>query len=97
MNYRHKLAIHPRRTDLSDSSWLDVAGISQVLGERVTTDVADLLDVAVGVYSADRMSPRDFSGSRTGQRSIVVELPYGIRTVGTLRMWPHAWRSISIG
>ena len=75
MNYRHKLAIYPRRTDLPDSSWLDVAGISQVLGERVTTDVADLLDVAVGVYSADRMSPRDFSGSRTGQRSIVVELP----------------------
>ena len=75
MNYRHKLAIYPRRTDLPDSSWLDVAGIAQVLGERVTTDVADLLDVAVGVYSADRMSPRDFSGSRTGQRSIVVELP----------------------
>lgn len=74
MKYRHNLAIYPRPTDLPESSWLDVARISRVLGQRVTADVADLLDVAVGVYSADRRSPRDFSGSRTGRRSMRVEL-----------------------
>ena len=74
MKYRHNLAVYPRPTDLPESSWLDALSISRVLGERVTEDVADLLDVAVGVYSADRRSPRDFSGSRTGQRSMRVEL-----------------------
>ena len=74
MNYRHDVAIYPGPTDLPGASWLDGLSISRVLGQRLTADVADLLDVAVGVYSADRRSPRDFSGSRTGQRSIRVEL-----------------------
>ena len=74
MNYRHDVAIYPGLTDLPGASWLDGLCISRVLGQRLTADVADLLDVAVGVYSADRRSPRDFSGSRTGQRSIRVEL-----------------------
>ena len=74
MNYRHDVAIYPGPTDLPGASWLDGLSISRVLGQRLTADVADLLDVAVGVYSADRRSPRDFSGSRTGQRPIRVEL-----------------------
>ena len=74
MNHRHDVAIYPGPTDLPGASWLDGLSISRVLGQRLTADVADLLDVAVGVYSADRRSPRDFSGSRTGQRSIRVEL-----------------------
>ncbi len=75
MIYRHDLAVFPRPTDTPGISWIDVSRIRQALGRHVTADVADLLDVAVAVYSADRSCQRDFRGSSTGRRSIAVELP----------------------
>ena len=74
MSYRHDLAVVSRSTDRPGTCWIDISSISRSLGRSVTADVADLLDVAVAAYSADRRSRRDYSGSSTGRRSIVVEL-----------------------
>ena len=74
MTHRHSMIVHPRRVDFPGSSWLNSRGLSQSLGKRLPGDLADLLEVAVGAYSADRKSRREFRGSQTGHRSIDLEL-----------------------
>lgn len=57
------------------SSWLSSERLSfrQVLSSRA----ADLLDVIMSIYAADRLSRRDFRKANTGQRSIHVRV--GVR------------------
>ena len=53
---------------------LDGERISKAFGVELPSRMADLLDVAMAVYAADRRSPRDFKKARTGQRRIHVRL-----------------------
>lgn len=54
--------------------WLDDERLSQAFCMRLSPRMADLLDLVMAVYAADRRSPRDFKGESTGQRRIHVRL-----------------------
>lgn len=55
--------------------WLDGERLSRAFCAVLPSRMADLLDLAIAVYTADRMSPRDFRRERTGQRRIHLRLP----------------------
>ena len=61
----------------SGSYWINNKRLARSFCQTPPTKVADLLDVALAVYAADRLSRRNFKGANTGQRHIQVRV--GIR------------------
>ena len=74
MNERYKPTIHSRPVEAPDSVWLAAPRISRLFCTPLPADLADLLDVAVAIYAADRRSRRNYRGPNTGRRSIALEL-----------------------
>ena len=68
--------------DRDQGFWLDGQRMSHAFCNALPCDVADLLDVAMAVYAADRRSARDYKGARTGLRHIHVRI--GVRN---LALW----------
>ena len=74
MPYSYDFATSLQPMDLERHYWLNGACLSCGFGARLPSRIADLLDIAMAVYAADRRSPRDFKGPNTGQRQIQVRL-----------------------
>ena len=74
MSHRYKLTVHPRPVDAPNSVWLATSRISRLFCTPLPVDLADLLDVVLAIYAADRKSPRNYRGPNTGHRSIELEL-----------------------
>ena len=60
--------------ELGNSFWLDGRSLSRTFFDALPARSADLLDVVMAIYTADRRSRRDFGGARTGRRAIEVQL-----------------------
>lgn len=62
---------------LGDNFWLDGRPLAIAFCHTIPGRVADLLEVAMSVYAADRRSLRDYGGANTGHRRIRIRL--GVR------------------
>ena len=63
--------------ELGRSFWLDDRSLSRTFFDALPARSADLLDIVMAVYTADRRSRREFNRGRTGQRAI--EIRVGLR------------------
>ncbi len=81
-SYEYNFADHTG--PMGGSHWMGSERLSRTFCRPLSSGMADLLDVVMSVYAADRMSPRDFMGPSTGQRSIRVQA--GVRN-------PRLWNS----
>ncbi len=68
--------------DREEGFWLDGKQMSHAFCEALQPEVADLLEVALAIYAADRRSVRDYRGENTGFRHIQVRI--GVRD---LALW----------
>ena len=66
--------------ELDPFFWMDDQRLSRAFCQALPANLADLLDVVMAVYAADRRSPRDFKRASAGQRSISVRV--GVRNPG---------------
>ena len=57
-----------------DSYWLDDQRLSRAFHQEIPQRMADLLEVAMSVYAADRRSRRNYRGMNTGHRQISVRI-----------------------
>ncbi|MXZ01098.1 hypothetical protein F4Y93_10785 [Candidatus Poribacteria bacterium] len=74
MSFRYRPRVHTRPRMETDSVWVATSRISHLFCTSLPADLADLLDVAVAAYAADRKSRRSYRGPNTGRRSIELEL-----------------------
>ena len=65
------------RVNLDYSYWLDGTAISRAVFEALPSRSADLVEVALAAYTADRLSPRSFKSTSTGQRKFHIRV--GVR------------------
>ena len=72
--YSYDFTVHPQDVGLDSTCWIDGVSLSRPFSEALPAKAADLLDLALAVYAADRASPRDFNGANTGQRRIHVRV-----------------------
>ena len=77
MNYAYDFTEDSHPIELDPHYWLDGQRISQAFCQALPIDLADLLDVGMAVYAADRRSARDFKNAASGQRSIHIQV--GVR------------------
>ena len=66
--------------ELGRSFWLDGSSLSRTFFDALPARSADLLDVVMAIYTADRRSKRDFKEGRTGRRALEVRV--GLRDPG---------------
>jgi len=64
--------VHP--VELDAHYWLDGRRLSRAFCRALPPSLADLLDVVMATYAADRRSRRDFRGAAAGQRHISVRV-----------------------
>jgi 7-cyano-7-deazaguanine synthase in queuosine biosynthesis len=74
MSYTYDFASNSQPMDLEGYYWLNGECLSRAFCLELPPRMADLLDVAMAIYAADRRSPRDFKGANTGQRCIHIRL-----------------------
>ena len=60
--------------DLEPTYWLDGQRLSRAFCQALPGNLADLLDIVLAVYAADRRSRRDFKRAASGQRRIRVRI-----------------------
>ena len=60
--------------ELEPIHWLDGQRLSRAFCQALPANLADLLDIVMAVYAADRRSRRDFKRSASGQRRISVRI-----------------------
>ena len=72
--YTYDFTVLPRDTGLRSTCWMNGARLSNPFSEVLPANAADLLDLALAIYAADRSSRRDYKRSDTGQRRIDVQL-----------------------
>lgn len=87
MEYKYDFTNPSVSTGPARSFWIDEHRLVSAFLQTLSTKAADLLDVALAIYSADRRSRRDFKGANTGQRQINVKV--GVRN-------PGLWNELSI-
>ena len=80
MDYNYDFANSSIPIAPDGSYWIDEAHLVRAFFQTLPTKVADLLDVALAIYAADRWSRRDFKGAYTGQRQIHIKV--GVRNPG---------------
>lgn len=83
-NYEHDFTVNGGPRNRAWGYWANSEHLSQAFCRPLSSSMTDLLDVVMSVYAADRMSVRDFGGTRTGQRNIRVRV--GVRS-------PALWNS----
>lgn len=74
MPYTYDFTHNVQPVDLEGYYWLNGERLSQVFCHELPSRMADLIEVALAVYAADRRSPRTFSKASTGQRRIHIRL-----------------------
>ena len=72
--YTYDFTVHPRDVGLQSTCWMNGEHLSHPFSEALPANAADLLDLALAIYAADRSSRRDFKHANTGQRRIDVRL-----------------------
>ena len=72
--YSYDFNVHNRAVGLESTCWLNSRRLSHPFGQMLPASAADLLDLALAIYAADRSSPRDFKRGHTGQRRIDVRV-----------------------
>ena len=72
--YSYDFTVHNRQVGLESTCWLNDRCLSRPFGQMLPASAADLLDLALAIYAADRSSPRDFKRRNTGQRRIDVRV-----------------------
>ena len=82
MPYSYDFTDKVQPVELDTFFWMDGQCLSRAFCQALPANSADLLDVVMAVYAADRRSPRDFKGVAAGQRRIGVRI--GVRK-------PHLW------
>ena len=82
--FTYDFATHPL-PDREDDFWLDGEQMSHAFCEALPLEVADLLEVSMAIYAADRRSVRDYKGAHTGLRHIHARI--GVRN---LALWSCA-------
>ena len=65
------------RLDVGRGYWLDGAAVSRTVFEALPARSADLLEVALAAYTADRLSTRVYNNEASGQRSFQIRI--GVR------------------
>ena len=73
----HDFSDQPTPAGSTDTYWLNGECLSRAFYQALPRRTADLLEVAMSVYAADRRSRRDFKGTNTGHRQINVRV--GVR------------------
>ena len=76
-----KARIHPydfttgaNRLDAGRGYWLDGTAVSRTVFEALPARSADLLEVALAAYTADRLTKRFFKNEASGQRSFQIRM-----------------------
>jgi len=80
VNYTYDFTNDTTPVELGGSYWIDNERLARSFCQRLPAKIADLQDVALATYAADRRSLRDFKGANTGQRQISVRV--GVRDPG---------------
>ena len=70
----YDFTVHPQDVGLDSTCWMNGENLSRPFSQVLPGNAADLLDLALAIYAADRSSQRDFKQQNTGQRRIVVRL-----------------------
>ncbi|MCY4654388.1 MAG: 7-cyano-7-deazaguanine synthase [Dehalococcoidia bacterium] len=70
MSYDYDFAGEFTPVGSEDNYWLDDEHLSCAFHQEVPRRMADLLEVAMSVYAADRLSPRSYKGMNTGHGQI---------------------------
>ena len=78
--YSYDFTADVQPVELDSFYWLDGQRLSRAFCRALPANLADLLDVVMALYAADRRSRRDFRGAAAGQRSISVRV--GVRNPG---------------
>ena len=86
--YSYDFASHVQPMELDSFYWLNGQRLSRAFCQALPANLADLLDVVMAVYAADRRSRRDFKGIASGQRRISVRI--GVRN-------PGLWATAEVG
>ena len=74
MPYRYDFADHVQPVELDPFFWLDGKRLSRAFCQALPANLADLLDIVMALYAADRRAPRDFRGASAGQRRISIRI-----------------------
>ena len=78
--YEYDFTDQAQPVGLGDNFWLDGEPLALAFCHAISGRMADLLEVAMSVYAADRRSLRDYKGANTGHRRIRIRL--GVRDPG---------------
>ena len=87
MDYKYDFTNPSTPIGPGGSYWLNEYHLVRAFLQTLPTRVADLLDVALAIYAADRRSPRNFRDAHTGQRYIHVKV--GVRN-------PELWSEFNM-
>ena len=79
-HYEYDFIAGSNPEELDGSYWMNGERLTRSFCQELPAGLADLLDIVMAVYAADRRSRRDFSGTSTGQRRIHVRI--GVREPG---------------
>ena len=83
--YSYDFADQVQPVELDSYYWLNGQRLSRAFCRALHAKLADLLDIVMAVYAADRRSPRSFKGAAAGHRRISVRI--GVRNPG---LWSAA-------
>ena len=75
------------RIDVAPGYWLDGTAVSRAVFEALPAPSADLMEVALAAYTADRLSKRFFKNEASGQRRFQIRV--GVRE-------PDIWNDSSV-
>ena len=89
--HKHDFTVRTEHIDMGDAFWLDDTQISHAFWQVLPDRAADLIEVAMAAYTADRLSLRDFKGVATGQRRLHVRV-----AVREPDLWSSDWAISSL-
>ena len=78
--YKYDFTDQTQPVGLGDNFWIDGKPLALAFCHAIPERMADLLEVAMSVYAADRRSLRNYEGANTGHRRIHICL--GVRDPG---------------
>ena len=74
MSYSYDFTTNAHPSELDPFFHIDGCRLSRAFCQALPANLADVLDVVMAAYAADRRSPRDFNGTAAGQRRIRVRV-----------------------
>ena len=73
-SFTYDFTVHSQRMSIDSTCWVKGEQLSRRFNEALPASAADLLDLSLVVYAADRSSRRNFRQANTGQRRINVRV-----------------------